>query len=137
MAKSQKGNLSTRLNCVSGSQHLVLWLLFFFFFLEVSFHVIMHCSMGPVHCARDLQTSFFNKTFIKNWSHGTIHTFKNYFAIMFSVFGKISSIQTDSKKQHLSTVSKSYSKYKQSIHKSVQTLVLVQWWFLLLVMTQL
>ena len=23
---------------------------------------------------------------IKNWSHGTIHTFKNYFAIVFSVF---------------------------------------------------
>ena len=35
--------------------------------------------------------------FIKNRSYGTIHTFKNYFATMFSVFNfsKISSIQTD------------------------------------------
>ena len=36
---------------------------------------------------------------IKNGSHGTIHTFKNYFAIIFLVFNlaKISSIQTDLK----------------------------------------
>ena len=26
---------------------------FFFFFLEVNFHVIMHCSVGPVHCLQD------------------------------------------------------------------------------------
>ena len=39
---------------------------------------------------------------IKNGSHGTIHTFKNYFATVFLDFGfqfsvsaKISSIQTD------------------------------------------
>ena len=36
--------------------------------------------------ARDPQTSFFNKTFIINGFHGTIHTFKNYFAIVFSIF---------------------------------------------------
>ena len=29
---------------------------------------------------------FFNKTFIKNGSHCTIHSFKNYFATMFLVF---------------------------------------------------
>ena len=29
---------------------------------------------------------FFSKTFIKNGSHGTIQTFKNYFAIVFSIF---------------------------------------------------
>ena len=34
----------------------------------------------------DSQTSLFNHFFIKNGSHGTIHTFKNYFATMFSVF---------------------------------------------------
>ena len=35
-----------------------------------------------------------NNFFIKNGSYGTIHTFKNYFAIVFSVFSfnKISSI---------------------------------------------
>ena len=35
---------------------------------------------------------FFNKNFIKNESHGTIHTFKNYFVTVFSVFSKISVI---------------------------------------------
>ena len=36
--------------------------------------------------SRDLQISLFNNFFIKNGSHGTIHTFKNYFVTMFSVF---------------------------------------------------
>ena len=45
----------------------------------------------------DPQTSLFNNFFIKNGSHGTIYTFKNYFTTVFSVFSfsKISSIQTD------------------------------------------
>ena len=42
--------------------------------------------MGPVNNAWDPQTSFFNKTFIKNGSYSTIHTFKNYFATVFLVF---------------------------------------------------
>ena len=29
-------------------------------------------------------------------THNTIHTFKNYFTILFSIFSKISCIQTDS-----------------------------------------
>ena len=45
-------------------------------------------SVGPVHCSRDPQTSLFSNFFIKNRSHGTIHTFKNYFAIVFSVLVK-------------------------------------------------
>ena len=52
-------------------------------------------SSGLVHYSWDLQTSFFNKTFIKNGSHDTIHTFKNYFVTVFSVLVIISSIQTD------------------------------------------
>ena len=35
---------------------------------------------------------FFTKTFIKNRFHGTIYTFKNCFAIVFSIFSKISDI---------------------------------------------
>ena len=31
---------------------------------------------------------------IKNWSYSTIHTFKNYFVTVFSIFSKISCIQT-------------------------------------------
>ena len=34
----------------------------------------------------DPQISLFNNFFIKNGSHDTIHTLKNYFAIVFSVF---------------------------------------------------
>ena len=42
-------------------------------------------SVGPVHCSQDPQISLFSNFFIKNGSHDTIHTFKNYFATMFSV----------------------------------------------------
>ena len=54
--------------------------------------------VDPMHCSWDLQTFFlffFRKFFIKNRSHGTIHTFKNDFATIFSVFSKISGIQTN------------------------------------------
>ena len=62
----------------------------FFFFLGACYVAVVTFPVGPMHCSRNSQTSFFNKTFIKNGSHGIIHTFKNYFAIMFSVFNKIS-----------------------------------------------
>ena len=97
--------------------------LFFFFLLEVgftwgidlpvgtvhsardllAFWTSTHWSemalfVGPMHCSRDPQTSFFTQTLITNGSHSTIHIFKNYFATIFSVFSKISCIQTDLKK---------------------------------------
>ena len=77
------------------SQHLCLHFFFFFlnFFCEARF-CGFYAFVGSVHYLRNPQTSFFSKTFIKNWSHGTIHTFKNYFVIVFLVFSKISSIQT-------------------------------------------
>ena len=43
-------------------------------------------SVGPMYCSRDPQISLFSNFFIKNESHDTIHTFKNYFTIIFSVF---------------------------------------------------
>ena len=46
----------------------------------------MALSVGPLYCLQDPQISLFNNFFIKNGSHNTIHTFKNYFAIIFSVF---------------------------------------------------
>ena len=52
-------------------------------------------SSGSMHYLWDPKTSFLNKTFIKNGFHDTIHTFKNYFVTVFSVFRKISSIQTN------------------------------------------
>ena len=42
--------------------------------------------MGLIHYAQDPQTSFFTQTFIKNGSHDTIYTFKNYFTTVLLVF---------------------------------------------------
>ena len=50
---------------------------FFIFFQPISAHRALF--MDP-------QISFFNNFFIKNRSHGTIYTFKNYFAIVFFSF---------------------------------------------------
>ena len=65
---------------------------FLSFFWEVRFSRILVFPVGSGHCLRDLQIYFFNKIFIKNGSHNIIYTFKNYFATLFSVFSKISSI---------------------------------------------
>ena len=42
--------------------------------------------MDSVYYLWNPQISFFNKIFIKNKSYGTVHTFKNYFTIVLSVF---------------------------------------------------
>ena len=73
--------------------------LFFFFFSRDWWLFCM--NNAPVHCSWDPQTSLFNNFLIKNGSHGTIHTFKNYFATIFSVFNfqllVFNCIQTDLK----------------------------------------
>ena len=68
----------------------------FLFFFSFWKKCISALPVGLMHCSRDSQISFFTQTFIKNGSHDTIHTFKNYFVTVFSVFSKISGIQTDS-----------------------------------------
>ena len=57
----------------------------FFFFPAAcfDFSIVNNASM---HCSRIPQTSLFSNFFIKNGSHGTSHTFKNYFVTMFSIF---------------------------------------------------
>ena len=80
----------------------------FFFFLGNAFHMGLCLSVGPTHCAQDplplwpasisrrnafvsgsraLFTGptnlFFSNFFIKNGSHGTIHTFKKIFCYSF------------------------------------------------------
>ena len=50
----------------------------------------MHCS----HTVHGIHNHFIQKN-IKNGSHDTIHTFRNYFATVFSSFSQISYIQTD------------------------------------------
>ena len=79
---------------------------FFFFFLCVNSNLTwVHCAEDKnhyscivYHCSRIVHAL----KNIKNGSHGTIHTFKNYFATVLSVFSfqfsvsaTISSIQTD------------------------------------------
>ena len=79
--------------------------LFFFFFLflaaVVDFSSVYSAHFSNTSGSRALFTRLTNFTFqslfIKNLSHGTIHIFKNYFATMFSIFSKISYIQTDPK----------------------------------------
>ena len=61
---------------------------FFFFFLCTRFTV----SEDIEHCSRDPHSLYSKKIYIKNGFHSTIHTFKNYFATMFSVFSKINCI---------------------------------------------
>ena len=46
----------------------------------------MALLVGPVHCSQNSQISLFNNFFIKNRSRSTIHTFKNYFVTVFSIF---------------------------------------------------
>ena len=65
-------------------------------FLKQNFH--WNCTVQWVPCTIHGLTNFFSyKTFIKNETHGIIHTFKNYFTTVFSIFSKISGIQADSK----------------------------------------
>ena len=53
--------------------------------MAATFSLKWHCLVGLMHCLRDPQNSLFSNFFIKNWSHGTIHTFKNYFATVLLV----------------------------------------------------
>ena len=59
----------------------------------------MHTKLLFTHYSYDPQPLYSEKN-IKNGSHGTIYTFKNYFATVFSVFSKINCIQTDPYNDH-------------------------------------
>ena len=64
------------------------FLSFCFFFSQC-----MNGNITWIHCARDkIHWMHCSRTVHK--SHGTIHTLKNYFAIVFSISAKISCIQT-------------------------------------------
>ena len=73
---------------------------FFFFTLRGTFQCFL---MNSVYYLWNPQTSFFNKIFIKNRSYGTIHTFKNYFTIMFSVFNFQQNKRYSNRSVHLET----------------------------------
>ena len=75
------------------------FLFFFSMFIISTIHARYYAMRETklLHCSWNPQPLYSEKKNIKNRSHRTIHTFKNYFATVFSVFSKISCIQTDSK----------------------------------------
>ena len=73
---------------------------FFFFFIHAFQGDKIYCSQLQQHCSRIVQgihNHFIQKKNIKNGTHNTIHTFKNYFITIFLVFSKINCVQMDSK----------------------------------------
>ena len=72
---------------------------FFFFFWEKHFTFsemgLCFFSGSRVMFTGPTSTLFRKKKNFKIGSHNTIHTFKNYFTTIFSIFSKINSIQTD------------------------------------------
>ena len=89
--------LSMCLDCTFARPRF-FFLRFFFFFFSPSrscwpslLWAVLTCTVhGPINY-------IFSNFSIKNVSHSTIYTFKNYFATVFSVSVKISSIQMDLK----------------------------------------
>ena len=72
------GGISCNVVCV-WIVHLCTRFFFFFF-------TFLCTPMGLVYYSQDPYTLLFSNFFIKNRSHGTIHTFKNYFATVFFSF---------------------------------------------------
>ena len=74
-----------RVRCSLDTQHIYILLVcvFSFPFFSACFDFSFVNGVS-VHCSRSHK--FHNNFFIKNWSHNTIHTFKNYFVTVFSVF---------------------------------------------------
>ena len=65
---------------------------FFFFGFPTALFDQVNCEQYTYALFMDPQIPLFSNFFIKNGSHGTIYTFKNYFTIVLSVSAKISSI---------------------------------------------
>ena len=87
----------------SGVLRFPFFFFFFFFYAHVSaFRDKVHCLcivyalfMHYSHTIHGTHIHFIQKKNIKNGSHDAIHTFKNYFDTVFSVFSKMSYSQTD------------------------------------------
>ena len=83
------------LGYTSASCVLCLCCNFFFFFWKKHVSMTLCHTSGSHALFTGSTTSFFSNFFIKIGSHGIMHTFKNYFTTILSVFNKISGIQTD------------------------------------------
>ena len=83
--------------------HVSFFIFYFLFFIFMhAFHCFRRhralfiyylCTAHSLftYCSWDSQP-LYSKKYIKNGSYGTIHTFKNYFLIIFSIFNKINCI---------------------------------------------
>ena len=91
-------------SCIWRIVRLRFWFHIFFYFIFI-FSACMN-SNCTVHAhgftvqetkctVHGTYNHFVQKTNNKNRYHGTIHSFKNYFVTVFSVFSKISYIRTD------------------------------------------
>ena len=81
-----QGKLSDHLVCNEthvyvSSPHFPL----FFFFPSPQLLTLSTVNSAYVYCSRSYKLHFLATFFIKNGSHNTIYTFKNYFATVFSV----------------------------------------------------
>ena len=82
--------LRYRLDCTFPHVCVFFFFFFFFFFLRVNSnltwvhcsHTVWHCLCTVWHCSCTVHVL----KNIKNGTHDTIYTFKNYFATVFSVF---------------------------------------------------
>ena len=106
-------SVKLRLDCAENQRVCVFQLFFFFFthFLDLqllfneqspqilTFQTFFSQSVHIVYCSRTHKFHFLVTFFIKNGSHGTIHTFKNYFVTVFFSFqfqfSVFNGIQTD------------------------------------------
>ena len=61
-------------------------LFFIYLFFQAETFDFSPVNSAPVHYSQLPQTLLFSNFFIKNGSHDTIHTFKNYFATVFFSF---------------------------------------------------
>ena len=90
----------------------------FFFFVQPA--IVDKSTVNSAQCVlfTDPQITLFNHFFIKNGSHSTIHTFKNYFVTVFLVFS-FQLYQTDPPSLFIQS---SYSShiYKYKTNKIVQ-----------------
>ena len=78
-----------RLDCACVFGHFGVSIFFMYDFQEIL------CTVQQNSCIVHGATSTLLKKKIKNRSYNTIHTFKNYFVTVFSVFRKIDCIKTD------------------------------------------
>ena len=72
----------------------LLYVFLFFFFFQPTIVDFVNYKQYIYVLFTIPQIILFSNIFIKNGSHNTIYTFENYFATVFSVSTKISSIQT-------------------------------------------